>query len=118
MSEDVDFHISSSTPFTTTGSIDITNTDHAVVIFDCLKPSVALKQLGYITINGQKAVNNRNCQVKMYNVGAIIMPYASDIKPLTVFSEDNFNGRHFMIKFNPNDLKYFYNNYLIFFISK
>ena len=92
LSEDVDFHISSSTPFTTTGSIDITNTDHAVVIFDCLKPSVALKQLGFITINGQKAVNNRNCQVKMYNVGAIIMPYASDIKPLTVFSEDNFEG--------------------------
>ena len=92
LNEDVDYHITSTTPFTTTGSIDIVNIDHAVVILDNLRPSLAQRQLGYITINGAKAVNGNNCQVKMYNNGAIIMPYSKDIKPLTVYSEDNFGG--------------------------
>lgn len=92
LSDDVDYHITSTTPFTTTGSIDITNTEHAVVIIDNLRPSLAAKQLGFITINGEKAVNGNNCQVKMYNNGAIIMPYPSTLKPLTVFSEENFAG--------------------------
>jgi len=51
LGEDVDYHITSTTPFTTTGSIDITNIDHAVVILDNLRPSLAAKQLGFITIN-------------------------------------------------------------------
>ena len=41
LTEDVDFHITSDEPFTTTGSIDIVNTEHAVVIFEALKPSLA-----------------------------------------------------------------------------
>lgn len=92
LSEDVDYHITSTTPFTTTGSIDITNTEHAVVIIDNLRPSLAVKQLGFITINGEKAVNGANCQVKMYNNGAIIFPYPATLKPLTVYSEENFEG--------------------------
>ncbi len=92
LGEDVDYHITSTTPFTTTGSIDITNIDHAVVILDNLRPSLAAKQLGFITINGAKAVNGSNCQVKMYNNGAIIFPYPSSMKPLTVYSEENFGG--------------------------
>ena len=39
LSEDVDYHISSTTPFATTGSINITNTGRAVVIFGKLVPS-------------------------------------------------------------------------------
>lgn len=92
LSDDVDYHVTSTTPFTTTGSIDIANIDHAVVILDNLRPSLAAKQLGFITINGQKAVNGSNCQVKMYNNGAIIFPYPSSIKPLIVYSEENFEG--------------------------
>ena len=34
LTDDVDYHISSGTPFATTGSIDIVNTDHAVVFLD------------------------------------------------------------------------------------
>ena len=41
LTEDVDFHITSDEPFTMTGSIDIVNTKHAVVIFDALRPSKA-----------------------------------------------------------------------------
>lgn len=92
LDKDVDYHVTSATPFTTTGSINLTNTDHAVIIFDALKPSLALNQLAFITINGEQAVNGKNCQVKIYNRGAIIMPYGADFKPLTVYTEPNFKG--------------------------
>ena len=68
LSDDVDYHITSDTPFTTSGSVNITNTDHAVLVLDKLKPSLALKQLGFVTINGEAAKNGVNCQVKIYNL--------------------------------------------------
>ena len=92
LTEDVDYVITGTDPFTTTGSIDITNTEHAVVIFENIRPSKALEYLGFIKINGENAVNDENCQVKMYASGAIIMPYGKDFKPLTVYSEQNFGG--------------------------
>ena len=60
LSDDVDYHITSDTPFTTSGSVNIKNTDHAVLVFDKLKPSLALKQLGFVTINGEAAKNGVN----------------------------------------------------------
>lgn len=88
----VDYHITSTTPFATAGSIDIQNPD-AVVIIDNIKPSVVLaKHLSYIYINGEAAINGENCQVRMYNTGAIILPHGKDFKPLTVYSEQNFEG--------------------------
>lgn len=94
VADDVDYVINSATPFATTGSVNITNTDHAVVILSHVKPSVVIsKWLGtYVKINGAKAVNNSNCQVKMYASGAIILPYPKNCKPLTVYSEPNFGG--------------------------
>lgn len=91
LSTDVDYHITSTTPFATTGSIDITNTDHAVVIFDNLVPSKAADFLGHITINGAKAVKNGNCQLRVYNGGAILLPF-SDSTPLTIYTEAGFEG--------------------------
>lgn len=94
VSADVDYTITSTTPFATTGSVNITNTDHAVVIIKNIKPSVVKSRwlASYVKINGAKAVDGSNCQVKMYGYGAIILPYASNIKPLTVYSEKNFEG--------------------------
>ena len=92
ISEDVDYHVTDAQPFSTTGSINITATDHAVVIFDNVKPSKLLSYLGFVRINGEVAVNNTNCQVKIYSQGSIILPYSADIKPLTVYSEKNFGG--------------------------
>ena len=60
LSEDVDYVITGTDPFTTTGSINITNKDHAVVILKKIRPSKALSYLGYITIDGQPAVNVRS----------------------------------------------------------
>ena len=94
VSENVDYIIAHTTPFVGEGKVNITNTDHAVVIFQSIRPSIVIKNhlKDRVFINGEQAVNGTNCQVKMYAHGAIVMPYAKDIKPLTVYSEQNFGG--------------------------
>lgn len=93
LSADVDLVITNATtPFTETGSVNIANTEHAVIILENIRPSDALAYLPYIKINGEDAVNNETCQVKMYAHGSIILPYGKDFKPLTVYSEQNFGG--------------------------
>ncbi len=91
LTEPVDYVITGDTPFDN-GSIDIQN-ESAVVIIDKMKPSLAIKQLAsHVKINGEKAVNGTNCQVKIHNLGAIILPYGNSFHPLTVYSEQNFEG--------------------------
>ena len=93
LTDDVDYQITGTTPFTEEGIVDIVNTDHAVLIMTQIKPSVAIsKWLKYVKINGEQARNNTNCQVKLYNRGCIILPYGNSTKPLTVYSEKNFEG--------------------------
>ena len=93
LTDDVDYIITSATPFATAGSVDIQNTDHAVVIISSIKPSKVISNwLSYIYINGEQAQNDVNCQVKMYNRGAIIFPYGSGFQPLTCYTEPNFQG--------------------------
>lgn len=94
VSEDVDFVISHTEPFVGEGKVNITNTEHAVVIFKGIRPSYVIKNhlQGKVFINGEQAVNGTNCQVKMYAHGSIVMPYAKDFKPLTVYSEQNYEG--------------------------
>ena len=94
LTDDVDYVITDATPFTTAGSVNIQNTDHAVVIIKSIKPSKVISSWlkTHVFINGDQAVNGTNCQVKMYASGAIILPYAKNIKPLTVYSEQDFKG--------------------------
>ena len=93
LTTDVDYVITGETPFATAGSVDIQNTEHAVLIIQKIKPSkVIANWMGNIFIKGEKAVNGKNCQVKMYNRGAIVFPYGSDFKPLTCYTEENYGG--------------------------
>ena len=88
----VDYTISSATPFAEEGSIDLCN-DQATIIFTALKPSSVISSwLSYVKINGNAAVNGSNCQVRMYNNGAIILPYGDNCHPLTVYDGDNQTG--------------------------
>lgn len=81
------------TPFGEKGMVDLVNTDHAVLILSKVRPTDAIRLLSaHVRINGKMANPDRNCQVKMYNHGSIIMPYAPDFSPLTVYSEQNFEG--------------------------
>ncbi|MBR1447197.1 MAG: hypothetical protein IJ588_00425 [Prevotella sp.] len=93
--KDVDYIVASANPFGDEGIVNIANTDHAVLILNQVKPSAAIKLLAdHVQINGAKAVNNSNCQVKLYNRGCIILPYAGgdNFKPLTVYAGQNFEG--------------------------
>ena len=93
LTEDVDYIVTGTTPFTTTGSVDIVSTEHAVLILSQVKPSIVLKNwMNYIYINGEPAKDGENCQVKMYSHGAIIFPYAKNMAPLTCYTEQNFDG--------------------------
>ena len=88
---EVDYIITSNDPFGEEGSVDITNTEHAVLILNRVKPSKVSSLFSHIKINGVRA-STTNCQVRIHNNGSIILPYPSNFKPLTVFSEENFSG--------------------------
>lgn len=93
ITEDIDYVITSTTPFADEGSVNIQATEHGVLIFRNIKPSKVISSwLKYVTINGNKARNNSNCQVRMYAQGAIVFPYSTNFKPLTCFTEPNFEG--------------------------
>ena len=93
LSGEVDYIITSSTPFGAEGSINFSDIEHTTLILQGVKPSAALQLLAdHVMIKGIKAQNGVNCQVKLYNRGCIIMPYPASLKPLTVYSEPNFGG--------------------------
>lgn len=93
---DVDYTVTSATPFADGGSVNIANTEHAVLILSKVKPSAALSLLaGHVLVDGVQAVDGENCQVKMYNKGTIIMPYAADLRPLTCYTGSNFQGESY-----------------------
>ena len=94
LSDNVDYVITNDVPFTGEGKVNITNTEHAVLIIQSIRPSMVIKDhlKDRVFIHGEQAVDGENCQVKMYAHGAIIMPYAKDIAPLTVYSEPDFGG--------------------------
>ena len=62
VNQSVDYVITSTTPFTSAGYVNITNTEHAVVIIRNIKPSVVISNwLSHIRINGSVAVDGVNC---------------------------------------------------------
>ena len=96
LTTDVDYVITSTTPFEGNGSVNIVNTEHAVVIFRNIKPSVVISQhLDHVYINGEAAKNDENCQVRMFAQGAIVFPYAQSLNPLTCYTEPNFQGESY-----------------------
>ena len=93
ITDDVDYEITNATPFTTAGSVNIVNKEHAVVRISKVKPSRVISSwLSHVFIDGEAAKNGENCQVKMYNNGAIIFPYDKNFRPLTCYSEQKFGG--------------------------
>ena len=88
----IDYKITGSTPFTTSGSVNIAN-DNATVILSGVRPSAVISSwLPYIKINGAAAVNGTNCQVKIYGDGTIIMPHGDSFYPLVVYQGNDWTG--------------------------
>ena len=95
LDSDLDYVVTDATPFTDDGLVNITSTDHAVLILESVKPSKAIASLlqTHVQIKGEAARNGVNCQVRLYGTkGCIILPYSNTDKPLTVYSEPNFSG--------------------------
>lgn len=94
LSTPVDYHVTGTTPFATAGSIDIQHED-AVIIFDNIRPSVVRSRyLNNIMVNGEKAVNDRNAFITIWQNGTIVYPHRnSEFNPLTVFSGKNYEGK-------------------------
>lgn len=92
LTTDVDYIVTSATPFAGNAVVDIVNTDHATLILLGVKPSEAKKLLSHVRINGA-AANGSNAMVKIYRAGSIIMPYGSSLKPLTVFADKDSQGQ-------------------------
>lgn len=90
LTEDVDYVITSATPFASGAVVDIVNTEKATIVFSSLKPSKVSSFYGNIRINGQKA-SAANCQARIHGDGAILLPYAEG-KPLTVYTEKDQQG--------------------------
>lgn len=81
--------------FSSSGSINIPSNamEHSVIIFRNIKPSVVISNwLSYVKINGSAASDGVNCQVRMYNKGAIVLPYGSGFSPLTCYTGTNYSG--------------------------
>ncbi|CAD0003654.1 glycosyl hydrolase [Flavobacterium chungangense] len=69
------------------------NSVNAQVYFENVKPSVVISSyLQYISVNGTLAGNGTNVIVSNYAGGAVVAPYTSDLKPLEVFTAENFAG--------------------------
>ena len=92
LSTDVDYVITSATPFATGAVVNITNPEKAVVILTSVRPSKAKSLLSHIQINGEAASANGNCLVKIYADGSIIIPIVAGVKPLTVYTENDLQG--------------------------
>ena len=85
LSADVDYVITSATPFANGAVVNITNTDNAVLILPSVKPSAVPRLFPHIQINGVKA-SSANCMVKIYANGSIILPHSSSVSPLVVYA--------------------------------
>ena len=94
LSSDVDYVITAPEPFDAMGSVNIENTDHAVLIIQDIRPSLVISKWlpKHVFIKGAQAVDGKNCQVRMFGRGAIVLPYASTLRPLTCFTEENYGG--------------------------
>ncbi len=88
----IDYKITGTTPFTTTGSVNIANSN-ATLILSGVKPSAVISSwLPYIKVNGSAAVNGTNCLVKIYGDGTIIMPHGNTFNPLVVYQGNEWTG--------------------------
>jgi hypothetical protein len=81
-----------SAPVSGNGKVDLVS-DSGWLILDNVLPSRAIiLHFGYITVNGQKAVNNVNVRITNYLRGCVIMPHSPTFEALSLFKDENFAG--------------------------
>lgn len=87
-----ELHITGTGTLLSNTEINLVSMD-AWLFFDNLRPQTVVDNLlTNVKVNGQAAANKTNCRVAIYAHGTVVMPYPSTIKPLEVFSGQNFTG--------------------------
>lgn len=87
----IDYHIIGSTPFTSSGSVNLKN-DHSWLVFENNRPSnVKSSWLKYVKINGVAAKVGTNCRVEIYLKGAVVIPTPAEGPFIGVTAKGTFS---------------------------
>ena len=92
LSTPVELHLTASDSAMINSTVSLNNED-AWLFFDNIKPSNVISNYASdILINGVPLNAGVNGRVAICAQGAVVMPFSSSFKPLTVYTEENFGG--------------------------
>ena len=92
LSSAYELHISAADSAIVNGTVSLDHED-AWLFFDNIRPSEVISTYkSSILINGEAFVNGWNSRMVIYKHGTVIMPHGSNYKPLTVYTEKDFQG--------------------------
>lgn len=92
LSAPIELHLTSADAPFSNSTVSLNHED-AWLFFDNIKPSVVIDSFSSnIYINGTLLNNGVNGRVAVYSHGTVVLPHSSAYKPLTVYTEENFNG--------------------------
>lgn len=74
----LDYHIISSTPFESTGSVNLNGRTSWLIFENNIPSNVISNHLSNVYIDGAPAVNGTNCRVEIWLRGAAVIPTPSD----------------------------------------
>lgn len=87
---DVDYVITSKTPFGDDGQIEISG--NSTLILKNVIPSEALRLASHIRIDGVAAHHKSNCMFKVYGGGTIVLAHGTGIQPFVAYTGTNQEG--------------------------
>lgn len=92
LTEAQELHLTSSDAPLVNSTVSLNHID-AWLFFDNIKPSeVIASHLASVYVDGTLFSNGGNGRIAIYGNGSVLMPYPSTLKPLTVYTEENFTG--------------------------
>lgn len=93
LSEAVDYHITASGGCIAPGvTVNLAHQD-AWLFFDNVRPiELQSKWLSYVKVNDQPIIAQKTAWINIYKHGAVILPYAENFAPLTVFTGELYSG--------------------------
>ncbi len=88
----LELHLTSPDSALINSTVSLNNAD-AWLFFDNIKPSVVIDKYAFsILIDGEPLNLGVNGRIAIYINGAVVIPFGSTSKPMTIYSEENFNG--------------------------
>ncbi len=104
LSEAMDFHIMDEEGPLRNSTLNLSH-ENAWVIFDNTLPSeVISKFLSSISVNGEKAVLDKNVRVGIYLNGAVVIPQGGEGAPFTGYSGEIYSGHATDVQLGANEL--------------